>query len=81
MYVEVKSTTSGPEVANSPFPISLPELLFADQQKERFQLFRVFRAGTRTASVLAMSDFYCRLVRASQLYCQISVAAASGGGA
>ncbi len=33
VYVEVKSTTQGPEDAEGPFPISLPELLFAAQRK------------------------------------------------
>jgi hypothetical protein len=80
VHVEVKSTTQGPEDAEGPFPISIPELLFAAQRKERYQLFRVFRAGTGRASVLALSDFYRRLTLASQLYCQLSVAAAPGAG-
>ncbi len=71
VFVEVKSTMGGQEDANSPFPISLPELLFATKRKERYQLFRVFRAGTSAATILAMSDFYRRLTLASQLYCQV----------
>ena len=78
IYVEVKSTTGGKEDAGSPFPISLPELLFANDKKERFHLYRVFRAGTNAATVLAVSDFYRRLTWASQLYCQVSVSAAAG---
>jgi hypothetical protein len=80
VYVEVKATTCGPEDADNPFPISLPELLFATDKKERFQLFRVFRAGTNTATVLAVSDFYRRLTQASQLYCQVSITATAGKG-
>jgi hypothetical protein len=81
VFVEVKSTTGGQEDAGNPFPISLPELLFATNRKERYQLYRVFRAGTGAATVLAVSDFYRRLTLASQLYCQVSVAAANGSGA
>jgi hypothetical protein len=78
IFVEVKSTTGGREDADKPFPISLHELLFANKVEERYQLFRVFRAGTRDATVLAVSDFYRRLTLASQLYCQVSVSDTSG---
>ena len=75
VYVEVKATTSGPEGANGPFPISLPELLFAAEHRGRYQVYRVCRAGTGAASVLAIGDFYRRLVRASQLFCQLAAPA------
>ncbi len=81
VYVEVKATTGGPEEASSPFPISLPELLFSREKEERFQLFRVFRAGTSAAKILVVSDFFRRLTLASQLYCQMPVTTAAGNGA
>jgi hypothetical protein len=80
VYVEVKTTTGGPEEASNPFPISLPELLFSREKEEHFQLFRVFRAGTSAAKILAVSDFFRRLTLASQLYCQMPFTAATGNG-
>ncbi|KAK3589090.1 hypothetical protein CHS0354_017428 [Potamilus streckersoni] len=68
-YIEVKSTQSNNKEV---FEISLPQIKFAEKQKEHFHIYRVFNAGnSQTVRLIHISNLDMRLEQKQVRLCML----------
>ncbi|KAL3859495.1 hypothetical protein ACJMK2_009714 [Sinanodonta woodiana] len=68
-YIEVKSTQSN---SKEVFEISLPQIKFAERQKEHFHIYRVFNAGnSQTVRLIRISNLDMRLEQKQVRLCML----------